>query len=86
MADKPKFADLGNLDENQRIALIGDAVMCLGKTCGVVVETDEKADRYVKKLTDKFPGIVVVARFHGPVKGTVTVKLGPPNAPNPANN
>lgn len=52
------------------------------KTVGFVVDADPgKADRYIAKLKEKFPGIVVLGKFAGPVKNTVSVKVGPPAEP-----
>lgn len=39
-----------------------------------IVEDNEKADRYIAKLTSKFK-VQVVARGDGPVAGTVFVKV-----------
>jgi hypothetical protein len=76
------YADLGDLDEDSRIEIIGRAVMEQRKTVAVVTDADlGKADRYIAKLKAKFPEIVVVARFKGPVKDTVTIKVGPPLLP-----
>lgn len=80
---KPQYADLGDMEEDRRIAIIGDAVMRLGKTAAFIMDADAgKADRYIAKLKAKFPSIVVLARFNGPVPGTVSVKVGPPVAQN----
>ncbi len=71
------FKDLGDLEENQRIDIIGKTAM-EGKIIGFVVEADgEKADRYISKLLAKFPGLKVYERFGGPVPDTETVKVGP---------
>jgi hypothetical protein len=70
---------LGDLDEDKRIEAIGNAAMKLGKVVGFIVELRSgKADRYISKLQTKFPGIKIMARFNGPVKGVETVKVGPP--------
>lgn len=45
---------------------------------GFIVEDHAKADRYVKKLREKFPTIRIIDRFDGPVANTVTVRVGPP--------
>jgi hypothetical protein len=76
---KPRYADLGDVDEDTRIRVIGEAVMRLspGGTVAFVTDADPgKADRYIKKLTSRFPEVVVLGRFKGPVKGSVTVKVG----------
>jgi hypothetical protein len=81
----PLYADLGDLPEDQRIEAIGKAVMGGSKSSGdkpimaaFVVEDDEKADRYIKKLQERFPGIRVIDRFKGPVPGTISVRVAEP--------
>jgi hypothetical protein len=79
------FADIADFAEDTRIDMIGNATMS-GKqsssekplVIGFVVENHAKADRYVKKLQEKFPSIRIIDRFDGPVKNTVTVRVGPP--------
>jgi len=76
---KPKYADLGDFEEDKRIDIIGDAAMRLKQTVAFITDADPgKADRYIAKLKARFPGIVVLGRSNGPVKGSVTVKVGPP--------
>ena len=72
-----KYADLGSLEEDKRIEIIG-ATAALGKTVAFIVENDAKADRYIKKLATRYPSVAVLQRFKGPVKGTVAVKVGAP--------
>lgn len=77
--NKPVYADIADLEEDRRIDLIGHTVMEHRKTVAFVTDADAgKADRYVTKLQAKFPGIVVIDRFLGPVANTVSVKVGPP--------
>lgn len=80
-----QFGDLYNLTENERIDLIGRTVMEGPKTSGdkpkmiaFVVDNHKKADRYIKKLNEKFPGIRIIDRFDGLVHNTVTVRVGEP--------
>lgn len=75
---KPKYADLHSLDEDARITIIGTAAMNGNTVAFVTDSTPGKADRYISKLKAKFPGIVVLSRFDGPVKGAVSIKVGPP--------
>lgn len=76
----PVYADLGDFEEDQRIGTIGLAAMAHGQTVAFVTDDDPgKADRYIRKLKERFPGISVIERFNGPVAGTVTVKVGPPD-------
>jgi len=75
---KPQFLDIADHEEDERIGIIGRAVMEHKKTSAFVTDDDPKADRYIRKLKARFPGIRVIARGSGPVKDTVWVKLGPP--------
>jgi len=69
------FADLADLPEDERIGIIGEAAMG-GSLIGVVVDDDAKADRYIRKLTERFK-VRIVDRSTGPVKGSVLVRVGP---------
>lgn len=71
------YADLHDLTEDNRIKVIGEAAR-KGNTIGVVLEKDEpkKIERYIKKVIERFPGIVVLKRIDGPTPGTITVKFG----------
>jgi len=73
---KPKYADLGDHDEDKRIRIIVAQVM-LGKTVGVVTDSDPgKADRYVEKVKAALPGVPVnVERSPGPVPNTVLLRF-----------
>lgn len=80
---KPVYADIADFEEDKRINIIGRTVMEGRKTAAFVTDADPgKADRYVRKLKERFPGIVILGRFDGPVAGSVTVKVGPPPAEN----
>lgn len=69
------YADLGDLPEDERIALIA-ATAARGNVVGVVVEDDPlKVDRYVKKLM-AYP-VRIIDRKVGPVKNTILVRVGP---------
>lgn len=73
----PAYLDLGDMDEERRIDMIGQAAAA-GNVVAFVTDADPgKADRYVKKLLGRFPTLRVVERFAGPVAGTVTVKVAP---------
>lgn len=75
----PRFVDLADFDEDFRIDAIVHQVRDHKKTVGFIVEDEAgKADRYIKKLRAKLPGITVHGPVKGPVAGTVTVKVGPP--------
>ena len=68
------YADLADLPEDDRIAIIGKAAEN-GALVGVFVDDDDKADRYVAKLTQRFK-VKVVDRKAGLVAGTVLVRIG----------
>lgn len=70
------YADLFALPEEQRIAVIGKQVVEGGKAVAFIVEDNEKADRYIRKLLLDY-NVKVLARGVGPVKNTVFVKVGP---------
>jgi hypothetical protein len=79
------YIDAASLNENDRIIMIGSSVMKAPASsadkplvAGFIVETDEKADRYIAKLQKRFPGIRVIDRNPGPVADTVLVRVGPP--------
>lgn len=74
-ARKPFFADLADLPEDERIAIIGKEAQA-GKRVAFVVEDAAKADRYIRKLLLDF-NVRVLERGPGPVKNTVYVKVGP---------
>lgn len=65
------YSDLADLQEDDRIAIIGQAAEG-GKRVAFVVEDDAKADRYIKKLTARFQ-VSVAKRLDGPVKDTVSI-------------
>ncbi len=70
--------DLHRLQEDERIKLIGASVMDAPLKPVVnafIVESEAKADRYVKKLLAKFPGIRIVDRGPGVSPGTIMVRV-----------
>lgn len=79
----PIFVDLADQAEDQRIAIIGDMVTRLGKIAAVVVADEPgKAERYVRKVTKRYPAAVVLKQIAGPIKGMITIKFGPVGARN----
>lgn len=70
----PAYADLANLPEATRIAVIR-SYLAAGKTVAFIVDNDEKADRYLRQLEDT--GAQILDRGPGPVRSTIFVKLGP---------
>ena len=81
MSKSTLYADLADLEEDQRIAAIGNLAMA-GKTVAFIVEDDggDKAARYIGKLRERFPGIVILGRIPGPIAKVLTVKVGPPGS------
>ena len=75
-----KFIDAAGLEEDKRIDLIGRTVMEGRRTVAFVTDADPgKADRYIRKLETRFPGIRILERFDGPVANCVSVKVAPPD-------
>lgn len=70
------YADLGDLPEDAHIDMIGEAAS-RGALVGFIVDDDDKADRYISKLVERFKAVRVVDRGIGPVKNTVLVRVGP---------
>lgn len=72
--------DLHSLGEDDRIGLIGQTVMSSTRrpVVAFIVETNEKADRYIEKLQNRFLGIRIIDRKAGPMRGTIMVRVGPP--------
>lgn len=73
-----KYIDIADAEEDKRINLIGKAVTESRKT--VAFMTDDipgKAERYIKKLTERFPELEIMDTFKGPVKGVVTIRCKP---------
>jgi hypothetical protein len=77
------YKDLGDSAEDERIRQIGEKAMREKLIVGFIVDSDgetgfEKAERYIAKLTERFPGIRVTYRGDGPVADTKLVKVAPP--------
>lgn len=73
----PRLVDMVNLTEDERIDLIGNYVLQTKKNTAFVVDAiPGKANRYCKKLLERFPETVILDQFLGPVKGTITIKVG----------
>lgn len=77
-----KYKDIADIPEDERIQKIGNFVMSRQQVVGFITDSEPgKADRYIAKLQERFPGIVILGRYNGPVANTVTVKVGPPSSP-----
>ncbi|MEO5742761.1 MAG: hypothetical protein ABIS29_19410 [Vicinamibacterales bacterium] len=68
------YADLADLPEDECIALIA-ATAAHGHLVGVMVNDDEKADRYVEKGM-AYPSVRVVDRGPG-LANTILLRIGP---------
>lgn len=83
---KPKYMDLADLPENKRIQAIGE-IANSGKVVTFIVDTEgkdgnAKADRYMKKIKSRFPNVIELGRFPGPVDDVITIKIGLPESEN----
>jgi len=78
MADGPKgYADLADLPEDERIAVIAHHVRDHGLTVAVAVDNDPgKPERYTRKLRKAG---CLVEQLPGMVRGTVTLRVEPIN-------
>jgi len=75
-SNHPPFFDLASLPEDERIEIIGNQVMGGELTVGIYVDDEPgKADRYIEKIQARFPGIEVIGRGAGMVKGTILIRL-----------
>lgn len=79
MSGPPKgYADLHNLPEDDRIEVIGKCVMENRQVVAFFVDNiPGKAERYIRKLIDKFPGIVIMDRIKEATAGAEMIKIGP---------
>jgi hypothetical protein len=68
------FADLGDLPEEARIQVVVKACRA-GNICGVIVDTQEKADRYAVMF--RAFGVRVIDTKPGPLQGSVLLRVGP---------
>jgi hypothetical protein len=69
------YADIADLPEDERITIIGRQAE--RKIVGFFVDDDEKADRYIDKLIQRFKIRVIERVPNLLVKNTVFVKVGP---------
>ena len=71
------YQDLVHLPEDDRIAVLGQ-VAEQGQIAAFIVEDDDKADRYIQKLQERFK-IQVLSRTPGRVGAdqVVAVRIGP---------
>lgn len=67
------YADLADLPEDERIAIIAETAQT--QIVGFFVDDDAKADRYIRKLGDRVR--VLERKPNVLVNGTVFVRVGP---------
>jgi hypothetical protein len=77
------YKDVADYPEDERIRQIGEKCMKEKLVVGFIVDSEgetgfHKSQRYIAKLTERFPGIRVVFEGRGPVAETVLVKVAPP--------
>lgn len=73
-----KYKDMYGVDENLRIDAIGKAAAS-GQKVGVLLERDEpeKIERYISKITTRYPTVALIKRVNGPTPLVVTLQFGP---------
>ncbi len=73
-----QYRDVADLPEDVRIDLIGKTAMQQRKTVAFLTDAEPgKADRYISKLLERFPGIEVLSRSDGPIPDVVYVTVAP---------
>lgn len=74
-----RFMDVGDLEEDKRIDMIVHQARDHKKVVAFITDDiPDKPERYIRKIKEKYPEVVVFDRFKGPVENTVTIKVGPP--------
>lgn len=73
------YVDLYVLSENDRIRAIG-SLASTGQRIGVLLEDEQlcpgKITRYIKKITERYPTVSVLARGKGPVPDVELLEFG----------
>lgn len=69
--------DLAALSEDNRIDLVGEAAA--GAIVGVILEREDSAkiERYIAKVTGRYPRVRLIDRVDGPTSLAVTLRFGP---------
>lgn len=77
MSGPKAIFDLHRLEEDKRIDAIGNAAKA-GNRVGVMLERDDKKkqERYTRKITERFPGVVLLDTSNGPTSLVVTLRFG----------
>lgn len=78
MSRKVPFVDIADQQEDDRIRTICIHATSHGKDyiTGFFTDSDPgKAERYIKKLLERFPVLMVIDQTPGPVSGVVLVRV-----------
>lgn len=72
-----KYKDIADVPEDERITKIAEYAMAHpGKKIAFITDSvPGKADRYIEKLTTRFPKVKVISRVKGPIPEAVTVTV-----------
>jgi hypothetical protein len=72
-----KAADLYGLEEDERIKMIGETASA-GIRVAVCLEKNDpaKCRRYLRKLAQRYPSVVLLEQIDGPTPLIVTLKFG----------
>lgn len=72
-----RYEEMHHLPEDILIARIGEQAEARPWKVIALITDDEpgKPERYIKKLTERFPTIMIIDQFKGPVEGCITVRL-----------
>ena len=82
---RPKYADLHELPEDERIAIIGDRAEA-GNLIAVFVDNEpEKVARYIRKMAERYPTVrlikqtddALVVKTAGGSEGATLLQFGP---------
>jgi hypothetical protein len=74
-----QYIDMGDFSEDTRIDQIAHQVRDHKKFVAFMTDDEPgKVERYIQKLRDRVPGIQIIKQMKGPVRGVVTVQVGPP--------
>lgn len=81
-----KYAPMEHMPEDERIRRIGEMLMletAPDKECAICTDAEgadglAKAQRYARKLKERFPNVQVLRIAKGPTAGVVTIFVAPP--------
>jgi hypothetical protein len=70
-----RIHNMSELTDDDRITVIGEAVMAGGKVGIIIWANDGKPDGFIDRLEARFPRLLVVDRRPGPMPNTVMLGL-----------